>query len=108
MHAEHCDCRVKLAERLAKNLDSDWPVSSVMDVHHVSVWLDISPEDTRTLILAGLLVSDDGENVRIGELVKFLEETDWLALRAQRNLETLRAYAYDVYEGPETPTASHS
>lgn len=101
---ENCDCRVKLAERLANSLEPEWAVSSLMELHHVSEWLDISPEDTRTLMVVGLLPSDDGENVRIEDLVKFLEETNWLQLRAQRNLAQLQAYAADVYEGPSVST----
>lgn len=96
-----CDCNRKTAMRLALSFEPDWHVSSLMDLHDVSAWLQISPEDTRTLIVVGLLASDDGENVRIGDLVRFIDESNWLQLRAQRNLEHLRAYAADVFEGPQ-------
>ncbi len=87
--------RLALATRLALAFDPiGWRTESRMPLDACSEWLECTPEEVEMLVKTGLLRTQrhskwSGPTVAFADLVRFIKETDWLALRARVNLEHL-------------------
>jgi hypothetical protein len=84
----------QLAVRLAETFEVvPYELTPQFTFEGAAEWLGIVPEDVRVLVQTGLLPgrTDRGGEVALVDLVRFVDRTDWLRLRAARvqaHLET--------------------